>query len=476
MTDPNPNLPARKIPGDYGPPFFGPIRDRFRYFYTEGEAHFFRARMQKHNSTVFRTNMPPGPFMARDPRVICLLDALSFRTLFDNSRVEKRDVLDGTFVPSTSFTGRARACAYLDPSEPKHALLKAFFLDLLAKSHHKIVPLFRESLVGLFSGLEARVSSGGPSGFNDLSDSISFEFVFRLLCDGKSPSETELGPDGPKLVDLWLFAQLAPLVKLGLKFVPSFLEDLILHTFPIPFALVKNGYAKLYRAFRDSAGPLLDEAEKLGFGRDEACHNLVFLAGFNAYGGMKALFPILIKWVGSAGEALHRQLRAEIRAVFEPNGPVTLTGLDQLVLTKSVVYEALRLDPPVPYQYGRAKCDFDVRSHDSSFEVKKGEMLFGYQPFATRDPRVFERADEFWAERFVGDGERLLEYVYWSNGPETEDPAVGNKQCPGKGMVVILCRLMLVEFFLRYDTFEVEVGRKMLGWDVKFKSLTRASD
>ncbi|CAA0807574.1 Allene oxide synthase- chloroplastic [Striga hermonthica] len=363
MTDPNPHLPAQKIPGDYGPPFFGPIRDRFRYFYTEGEAHFFRARMEKYNSTVFRSNMPPGPFMARDPRVICLLDALSFRALFDNSRVEKRDVLDGTFVPSTSFTGRARACAYLDPSEPKHALLKGFFLDLVAKKHDKIVPLFRQSV-----------------------------------------------------------------------------------------------------------------AEKSGIERDEACHNLVFLAGFNAYGGMKTLFPALIKWVGGAGEALHRRLRAEIRAVFEPHGPITLTGLDRLVLTKSVVYEALRLDPPVPYQYGRAKCDFDIRSHDSSFEVKKGEMLFGYQPFATRDQRVFERADEFWAERFVGDGERLLEYIYWSNGPETEDPAIGNKQCPGKGMVVILCRLMLVEFFLRYDTFEVEVGRKMLGSDVKFKSLTMASD
>ncbi|GFQ03836.1 allene oxide synthase chloroplastic [Phtheirospermum japonicum] len=475
MSSQTSELPAREIPGGYGLPFFGPIRDRYNYYYSQGEVQFFKARIEKHQSTVFRCNMPPGPFIARDPRVVCLLDAVSFRTLFDNSKVEKKDVLDGTFMPSLSFTGGYRACAYLDPSEPNHAALKGFFLTLLAQKHHKFVPLFRQAISGLFSGLEDEVASKGSSSFNDLSDVMSFEFVFRLFCD-KSPLETSIGPKGPKMVDLWLALQLAPLTTSGSRFIPSILDDLMLHTFLMPFFLVKSNYKRLYDAFSESAKLLLDEGEKLGFKRDEVCHNLVFLAGFNAYGGMKALFPTLIKWVATSGQDLHRRLANEIRAVVRENGGVNLGAIDQMALTKSVVYEVLRIEPPVPYQYGKAKHDFEIQNHESRFLIKKGEMLFGYQTIATHDPRIFERPDEFIADRFVGEGERLLEYVYWSNGPENESPTTGNKQCPGRDLIVILCRLILVDFFLKYDTFDVEIGKLPFGSSVTFKSLTKATN
>ncbi|KAH6830085.1 allene oxide synthase [Perilla frutescens var. hirtella] len=462
------DLPAREIPGDFGIPFFGPISDRLSYFYSQGEVNYFTARIKKFQSTVFRCNMPPGPFMARNPRVVCLVDAVSFQTLFDTSKVEKKDVLDGTYMPSTSFTGGYRTCAYLDPSEPKHAILKGFYLSLLAKKHDHFIPLFRQGMSGLFSGLEDEVSTKGTSYFNDLSDSMSFEFVFRLLC-GKSPSETSLGP---KSFDLWLFGQLAPLMTLGIKYVPGFVEDFFLHNFQIPFFLVKSDYNKLYEAFENSAGNLLDEAEKLGLKRDEACHNLVFLAGFNAYGGMKNVFPAMLKWVGTGGEDLHRRLAAEIRAAVKEKG-VTLAALNEMPLTKSAVYEVLRIEPPVPYQYGKAKQDFKIQNHENSFMIKKGEMLFGYQPIATKDPRIFEDPDEFVADRFVGEGEKLLDYVYWSNGRETDVPTAENKQCPGKDLVVLLCRLMLVEFFLKYDTFQVQTAKILLGSSVTFKSLTK---
>ncbi|KAJ6345924.1 hypothetical protein OIU78_008562 [Salix suchowensis] len=119
----------KPIPGDYGLPFFGAIRDRLDYFYNQGKDEFFSARIQKYESTVFKTNMPPGPFIARNPKVIAVLDAISFPVLFDTSKVEKYNVLDGTFFPSVSFTGGHRACAYLDPYEPKHASLKSFFMS-----------------------------------------------------------------------------------------------------------------------------------------------------------------------------------------------------------------------------------------------------------------------------------------------------------------------------------------------------------
>ncbi|BBN67996.1 allene oxide synthase [Prunus dulcis] len=147
-----------------------------------------------------------------------------------------------------------------------------------------------------------------------------------------------------------------------------------------------------------------------------------------------------------------------------------------MTLTKSVVYEALRIEPPVPYQYGKAKEDIVIQSHDATFEIKKGEMIFGNQNFVGKDPKVFENPEEFVAHRFVGEGEKLLKYLYWSNGRQMDDhPTAENKQCPGKDLVVLISRLMLVEFFLRYDTFTVDAGTVLLGSSVTFKSLTKAS-
>ncbi|KAL6218700.1 hypothetical protein ACLB2K_011910 [Fragaria x ananassa] len=135
----------------------------------------------------------------------------------------------------------------------------------------------------------------------------------------------------------------------------------------------------------------------------------------------------------------------------------------------------MRIEPPVPFQYGKAKEDIVIHSHDAAFEIKKGEMIFGYQPFATKDPKIFKNPEDFVGDRFLGEGEKLLKYVYWSNGRETDDTTVENKQCAGKDLVLLLSRLMLVEFFLRYDTCAVDVTTISLGTSVKFKSLTKAS-
>lgn len=239
------------------------------------------------------------------------------------------------------------------------------------------------------------------------------------------------------------------------------------------FVSFANRYEKVHKAFQEEARELLDEAEKKGLSRDEASHNLMFVMGFNSYGGTKILFPALLKYVGGGGEDLHRRLAVEIRGAVEEEGGVTLAALERMSLVKSVVWETMRIEPPVQFQYGKAKEDLKISSHAATYVVKKGEMIFGYQPFATRDPLIFVNPDEFVPERFMDGGEKLIKYVYWSNGRETDDPTADNKQCPAKDMVVLLGRMMLVEIFLRYDTFNVEAGKLLLGSSVTIKSMTK---
>lgn len=465
-------LPLRKIPGDYGPPVVGPLRDRQDYFYNQGREEYLKSRMLRYESTVYRTNMPPGPFISSDPRVVVLLDGKSFPVLFDDSKVEKKDLFTGTYMPSTELTGGYRVLSYLDPSEPNHEKLKQLVFFLLKNSRDKILPEFHSTFSELFETLEKEVATAGRAGYNAHGEQAAFNFLARSLF-GANPADTKLGRDAPKLISKWVLFQLGPVLTLGL---PKPVEELLLRTVRLPPALIKADYKRLYDFFYESSEAVFAEADRLGISREEACHNLIFTTCFNSFGGMKILFPNMIKWIGRAGANLHTRLAREIRSAVEAHGgKITMAAMEQMPLMKSVVYEAFRMEPPVPFQYGRAKRDIVIESHDAAFEIKEGEMICGYQPFATRDPKIFDRPNEFVPDRFIGDGEELLKHVLWSNGPETQSPSVKNKQCAGKDFVVFASRLLVVELFLRYDSFDIEVGASPLGAAVTVTSLKKAS-
>ncbi|KAK7820574.1 allene oxide synthase [Quercus suber] len=102
----------KKILGNYGLPFVGPIRDRFNYFYNQDRDEYFKSQALKYQSTVFEANMPPGPLIASNPNVVVLLDRKSFPMLFEMTKVEKKDLFTGTFMPSTKLTNGYRVLSY----------------------------------------------------------------------------------------------------------------------------------------------------------------------------------------------------------------------------------------------------------------------------------------------------------------------------------------------------------------------------
>ena len=144
-------------------------------------------------------------------------------------------------------------------------------------------------------------------------------------------------------------------------------------------------------------------------------------------------------------------------------------------LTKSVIYEVLRIQPPVPFQYGKAKEDIVVHSHDAAFQIKKGEMIFGYQPFATKDPRVFKNPEEFVGHRFVGEeGEKLLKYVFGQMGQRQRVRRLITSSVTER--IWWCCCLEYSWSNSFYDTTRLQLRpeRFLLGTSVKFKSLTKA--
>lgn len=452
--------PPRSIPGGYGLPVLGPLRDRLDYFWFQGPDDFFRRRAAAYKSTVFRANIPPTfPFfLGVDPRVVALVDAASFTTLFDPALVDKRDVLIGPYNPSVSFTGGTRVGVYLDTEEPDHARTKAFAMDLLRRSARTWAAEFRAGVDAMLATVEADLAKADKP-------AVSYLFplqqcIFRFLCKalvGADPAADALVDRlGFYILDLWLGLQIVPTQKVGA--IPQPLEELLLHSFPLPSFVIKPGYDLLYRFVDKHGADAVSVAEKEhGIARRDAINNILFVLGFNAFGGFSVFLPFLISEVGEDKTGLRPRLREEVRRVLGDGGEVGFAAVREMPLVRSTVYEVLRMQPPVPLQFGRARRDFVLRSHDAAFAVAKGELLCGYQKLAMRDPAVFERPEEFVPDRFLGaEGEALLQYVYWSNGPETGEPSTGNKQCAAKEVVVATACMLLAELFRRYDDFECE--------------------
>ncbi|KAL8474280.1 hypothetical protein ACS0TY_030927 [Phlomoides rotata] len=449
------------IPGSYGWPVIGPLSDRLQYFWFQGPKSFFTKRMEKYKSTVFRTNVPPAfPFFVGvNPNVVAVLDVKSFSHLFDMELVEKANVLVGDFMPSVNFTGGIRVCAYLDTSETKHTLVKEFAIDILRRSSSTWVPSMVTSLDPMWDSIESQLSnSASASAFIPLQQFL-FAFLSRSLLGADVTADPEIMKSGHTMIDKWLGLQLLPTINIPIL---QPLVEIFLHSFPYPFWLVKSDYKKLAKFVQKEAKETLERAQTdFKLTEQEAIHNLIFILGFNAFGGFSLLLSTLVTNLGEQ-KSVHEELRKEVREKVSSDRGLSSETVKEMELVNSFVYETLRLAPPVPSQYARARKDFDLRSHNSVFEIKKGELLCGYQQIVMRDPNIFENPEEFVYNRFskAKGGNSLLEYLFWSNGPQsgTQGPSASNKQCAARDAVPLTAAVFLAYLFQRYDDIDISSG------------------
>ncbi|CAO2842116.1 unnamed protein product [Amaranthus hypochondriacus] len=455
---PSGTLPLRQLPGSYGWPIIGPIGDRLNYTWFQGQENFFKKKIEKYKSTVFRTNVPPcfPFFVGVNPNVIAVLDVPSFAHLFDSDIIEKKDVLVGDFMPSTKYTGDMRVGVYQDTTEENHTKVKNFVMDILKKSSRVWVTSLISNLDIMWNTIEESISKDGSASLLMPLQKCLFNFLAQAML-GANPSNysQELSESGHIMVDKWLALQLLPIIPLPIL---QPLTGLIFQSFPYPYFLVQGDYSKLVDFVEKEAQQVIEIAKtQFGLTQQEAIHNLLFILGFNAFGGFSLFLPAVLTNLGTNKDGIQDRLRKEVR---EKCSSVSLLGFDTVQSMPNVgsfVYETLRLKPPVPLQYGRARRDFVIQSHDSRFEVKKGELLCGFQPLVMRDPKVFYDPNKFVPNRFVGEkGGELLSYLYWSNGSQTGNADASNKQCAAKDYVPLTACLFVAHMLLRYDSISLD--------------------
>ncbi|KAL5729887.1 hypothetical protein ACHQM5_002778 [Ranunculus cassubicifolius] len=359
-------------------------------------------------------------------------------------------------MPSLSFTGNMRVGVYLDTTEPKHTQVKEFSIDIMKRSSKVWASEFLSNIQDMWTTIEKDVKTKGKASLLMPLQKSLFRFLSISMLGADPRSSPEIAEKAHITLDIWLAMQLLPTQKIG-RLQP--LEEILIHSFAYPFALVSRGYNKLYEFVKKEGCETVQRGvTEFGLTEDEAIHNLLFVLGFNAFGGFTVFIPTLINTLGADKTGIQEKLRKEVRDIAGSD-PVSFDSVKKMELVQSFVYECLRYSPPVKVQFARARKDFVLNSHESGFQVKKGEMLYGYQPMAMRDPNVFDDPESFVPDRFTTEkGKELLNYLYWSNGPQTATPSVSNKQCVAKDYVVWTACMLIADLFQRYDSITVTDG------------------
>ncbi|KAB1201008.1 Allene oxide synthase, chloroplastic [Morella rubra] len=327
--------------------------------------------------------------------------------------------------------------------------LKNFAMDILKRSSKTWVSEVLGNLDTMWDTIESNISKSGSASYIVPLQKFIFKFLTKSLVGADPSSSPDIAESGYIMLDRWLALQLLPTVKIGIL---QPLEEIFLHSWAYPFLLVSGDYRKLYEFVRKEGKEVLRRGEtEFGLSSEETIHNLLFVLGFNAFGGFSVFLPSLVSTIASDTTGLQEKIRQEVRE--KGGSTLNFDSVKEMELVLSVVYEVLRLNPPVPLQYARARKDFQLRSHDSVYDIKKGELLCGYQTLVMRDPKVFEEPESFRPDRFMNsNGSELLSYLYWSNGPQTGSPSVSNKQCAAKDYVVLTAAMFIAYAFRRYDS------------------------
>jgi len=137
---------------------------------------------------------------------------------------------------------------------------------------------------------------------------------------------------------------------------------------------------------------------------------------------------------------LHPEVEEKIlEEIFDTvgNNPVTSENASLLVYVQAVMYEVLRLYPPV-------SIDYKLAIHEDQLpdgtKVEPGDC-FNYSPWAQgRDPHIWENPKKFDPNRWIVDGKfharSEYEFVAFNAGP---------RLCLGKSMAIFEVKALLVE-------------------------------
>ncbi len=397
----NPSTP-NPIPSDPGLPLLGhalsTVTETLEFL--RGWQPYFLARRARHGG-VFRTNIGAPAITLLDPVAVgAALDVTKVRKRYGFGPRKPRPALVGDIVP------------VMFSNDAEHDQLKGMVLTLMRRRFGLLSGIYAE----IAPAWRARLMAAGPCDGAQAIEDLLADLVFRWL----------LGLEkGPSAADLrgWLDTLLAP------RFAP----------WPTATDRVMAGsYARLVTLAR--ASPVVvdlpdADLQAAGVDRDQLARHLLFVAGFNAWSGLRGLLASMAAELSTWSD----EARAAARTTADPWRP---TGENAAL--QRIVLETLRLHPPAPIVFGEARADFALPTSTGTVEVKAGELLMSVLSLAQRDPSLGD-PDVFRPDRFA-DPTLAARSLYWAGGPDGVPTGATNTVCPGQDVVPAIARAFCADW------------------------------
>jgi len=171
---------------------------------------------------------------------------------------------------------------------------------------------------------------------------------------------------------------------------------------------------------------------------------VIFLAGQETTANCLAWVWYLL----SQSPEVEARMHAEIDRVLEGRIP-TLEDLPQLIYTRAVIDETLRLYPPVPILTREAMEDTSIRRRF----VAKGSLICVVPWLLHRHQKYWDKPDHFNPERFLPDAKPIEKFAYIPF-------SVGPRVCAGRAYGLTEATLTLAMLAQRY-TFELVPGTQV---------------
>ncbi|KAF2282869.1 hypothetical protein GH714_043353 [Hevea brasiliensis] len=139
-----------------------------------------------------------------------------------------------------------------------------------------------------------------------------------------------------------------------------------------------------------------------------------------------------------------KKLQNEIRKITSNESSViTESDLNKLPYLRAVIKETLRLHPPIPLLVPRMSTQ-DVKL--KGFDIAAGTRVIINAWAIGRDPALWDRADEFWPERFLNNSIDFKGHHF-----ELIPFGTGRRICPGVQFATSIDELALANILHKFD-------------------------
>ncbi|WCJ36167.1 cytochrome P450 family 71 subfamily A polypeptide 25 [Euphorbia peplus] len=138
-----------------------------------------------------------------------------------------------------------------------------------------------------------------------------------------------------------------------------------------------------------------------------------------------------------------KQLQNEVRQIAQNKSEITADDIDKISYLKAVIKETLRLHPPLPLLVPRISTQ-DVNINE--YYIAQGTQVIINAWALGRDPAFWERAEEFWPDRFLNSQVDIKGHDF-----QLLPFGAGRRACPGMQFAISIEELALANLLYKFN-------------------------